>query len=270
MNRLLKSFAGRLCRIESGGILHLSGMKRSLSIALLLVIAGTSCKSLKTLSAKDSSANNTTAKKTVKKDRDVKFIDDIEVTPGSVVTSRHKTINTNPKKSTAKKPEVSYTNPNTNLSKSNIENANALQLKYAVMLDATVEKLTNVALLQTIDQWWGTKYCMGGSTANCIDCSAFTQTLFRDVYNMTIPRTAQEQYNGTDRVEMEDLQEGDLVFFHTSGKKEITHVGFYMLNNKFVHAATSGGVMISDLNDSYWRGKYRGGGRVHAAGTASN
>ncbi|MBA5790819.1 C40 family peptidase, partial [Escherichia coli] len=68
-------------------------------------------------------------------------------------------------------------------------------------------------LFELIDKWWGTKYCMGGSTENCIDCSAFTQVILREIYAQTLPRTSQEQYNIAKRVEYEDLQEGDLVFF---------------------------------------------------------
>ena len=63
------------------------------------------------------------------------------------------------------------------------------------------------------------------------------------------------------------MQEGDLVFFQTSGN-DITHVGIYITNNKFVHAATSGGVMVSDLNDTYWRPKFKGAGRVLRTGVA--
>jgi lipoprotein Spr len=82
----------------------------------------------------------------------------------------------------------------------------------------------------------------------------------QNAYNVNIPRTAQEQYNNCQQINLEDLSEGDLVFFHTSGP-EISHVGVYLQNNKFVHAATSGGVMVSDLNDPYWKDKYRGAGR---------
>ena len=124
-----------------------------------------------------------------------------------------------------------------------------------------VEKLNNIPLLEVIDRWWGTKYCLGGKTDNCIDCSAFTQIIMRDVYRIMVPRTSQEQFNTAEKIELEDLREGDLVFFNTGGK-EVSHVGVYLLNNKFVHAATSGGVMISDLNDKYWQPRFRGAGRV--------
>lgn len=221
----------------------------------------TSCKSLSKLTARDNStAKSTPAKTTNTSQR--QFLDGIEVTPGAVVTSRHKTSTTNAvaaggagkdKTSSAAKEMSSF----------NIERAGYLQLKYAVIIDATVEKLTNIPLLETIDKWWGTRYCLGGSTSDCIDCSAFTQILMRDVFNTTLPRTAQEQYDNSEKIDLADLQEGDLVFFHTTGrKKDITHVGVYLLNNKFVHAATSGGVMISDLNEKYWQPRFRGAGRA--------
>jgi cell wall-associated NlpC family hydrolase len=156
---------------------------------------------------------------------------------------------------------VSYTEPDAAPATVQIETANALQLKYAVVMDVTVEMLTNMALLQAIDRWWGTKYCLGGITDSCIDCSGFTQNIMRDVYRQNLPRTAQEQFNLAQKIELEDMKEGDLVFFNTVGK-DISHVGVYLMNNKFVHASTSGGVTISDLNDTYWQPKFRGVGRI--------
>lgn len=138
-----------------------------------------------------------------------------------------------------------------------------LQVKYGILLNSVAEKLTNLTLLQVMDKWWGTRYCLGGSTENCIDCSAFTQLIAREVYGLSVPRTAQEQFGVSEIIERDELKEGDLVFFHTRGKKSaITHVGVYITNNKFVHASTSNGVSISDLDESYWKPKFRGGGRI--------
>lgn len=193
---------------------------------------------------------------------------DMEVTPGGSVasnTSASNTIVRNTPKNTVHTNTAPKTvvNPTATAS-TDIESAHALQLKYAVPMDATVEMLTNITLLQVIDKWWGTKYCLGGNTDSCIDCSRFTQVLLQDVYSRTLPRTAQEQFDAAEKVALEDLKEGDLVFFNTGGRG-ITHVGVYLLNNKFVHASTSGGVMISDLNDTYWQPKYRGAGRATVA-----
>lgn len=227
-----------------------------ITISCLLVFVFSSCKSLSKLGAKDDSVAKTS--NAARRTGNPQFIDQIEVTPGAVVTSRHKTSTTTSKRSNTTGAERM---PGYGLSSVEIEKANYLQLKYAVLMDATVEQLTNIPLLESIDKWWGTKYCLGGATDNCIDCSAFTQIIMRDVYKHNLPRTAQEQYDACEKVQLEDLKEGDLVFFQTSGCS-ISHVGVYLLNNKFVHAATSGGVIISDLNDKYWQPRYRGAGRL--------
>jgi lipoprotein Spr len=217
-----------------------------------------SCKSLHKITATDNSVTKTSAKKVHRKE--LKFIDDIEVTPGYVVTSKHKTATSSHQ---TNQETVSHIAPDPDF-KANIEKSDWLQLKYAVILDATVEKLTNIALFKKMEEWWGTKYCMGGNTKDCIDCSAFTQTILADVYSTKLPRTAQEQYDMSEKIELEDLKEGDLVFFHTGGRRsrEVSHVGVYIANNKFANASTSGGVTISDLNDPYWKIRFRGAGRV--------
>jgi len=238
-------------------------MKRIVFLTgMVSVFVLTSCKSLSKLTSRDNSTAKTTPAKTTTTTQQREFLDGIEVTPGAAVTSRHKTSTTNAA-SGAGAGKDKTASAARDMSSFNIERAGYLQLKYAVIIDATVEKLTNIPLLETIDKWWGTKYCMGGSTTDCIDCSAFTQVLMRDVFSTTLPRTAQEQFDNSEKIDLADLQEGDLVFFHTSGrKKDITHVGVYLLNNKFVHAATSGGVMISDLNEKYWQPRFRGAGRA--------
>ncbi len=230
------------------------------AVAVIACLLLTSCKSLQRLAARDTSDSNAPAVK--KKERNVAFIDGIDLNTGKVPAPQSQN-NTN----AVKHPRVIYAPPtDIILTNFNIENATALQFKYALMLDASVEKLTNTVLLQNIEHWFGTRYCMGGATESCIDCSAFTQIMMRDVYKMDIPRTARAQYDNSDRITMESLQEGDLVFFQTSGN-DITHVGIYLTNNRFVHAATSSGVMLSDLNDVYWRPRFKGAGRVLKTGT---
>lgn len=235
---------------------------KQLLYSLLSVLLLSSCSQLKSLSSRDNStASKPSQKSNAKK---VRFLDNISVTPGQVVTSKHAMGPAMPPPEKRKKQRESYNEyvrPAAN--GGDIERADWLQLKYAILLDATVEKLTNVTLLKLIDEWYGTTYCMGGSTKNCIDCSAFTNIIMREVYSVNVPRTAEEQYKASQRINLEDLEEGDLVFFNTSGGNDMSHVGVYMLNNKFVHAATSGGVMVSDLNDSYWKPRYRASGRYN-------
>jgi lipoprotein Spr len=136
----------------------------------------------------------------------------------------------------------------------------SLQIKYSILLNTTAEEVRNTKMFEFIDGWYGTPYRLGGTTKKGIDCSAFSQFLFAAVYGASIPRTAREQYKLTNRISRTDLKEGDLIFFNTRGG--VSHVGVYLQNNKFVHAATSGGVMISDIFDEYWVKKFIGVGRM--------
>ena len=140
---------------------------------------------------------------------------------------------------------------------------NELKFKYAILTNSPVEDLSNLRLLIFMDQWYGAPYHYGGTSRNGIDCSAFSSLLLSNVYNINqLPRMSADQYRATRRVKKTDLKEGDLVFFHTSGKgHKITHVGVYLYNNRFVHASIAG-VQISDLGEGYYMAHYVGAGRI--------
>ena len=144
-----------------------------------------------------------------------------------------------------------------------IEKFPLLKFKYAILIDAPVEELNNERLLAYIDEWYGTRYRYGGSAKDGIDCSAFAASLIGEVYGINnLPRMAKDQYISSRRVNRDQLQEGDLVFFHTMGKrKSVTHVGVYLRNNKFIHASVVG-VVISSLEDGYYSAHFIGAGRV--------
>jgi len=141
-----------------------------------------------------------------------------------------------------------------------IEKSHDLQFKYAILMEKPVESVTNERLIGFLENWYGTPYRYGGEDRKGIDCSAFSALLMDSVYGFRLPRTARSQYSACIRIKKEQLQQGDLVFFNTTGG--ISHVGVYLDNNKFVHASASSGVMISDLNDSYFRRRYIGAARV--------
>ncbi len=132
--------------------------------------------------------------------------------------------------------------------------------QYALLLDVEVEKIKNSKLYDYITQWWGTPYRIGGSSLDGIDCSGFVKGLCADTYSIQLPRTSREQADFSKEISKESLREGDLVFFHQ--RKGISHVGMYLSNNKFVHASTSMGVMISDLNEPYWSKRFVKAGRI--------
>lgn len=137
-----------------------------------------------------------------------------------------------------------------------------LNLKYANMLGVLPQFITNDLLYSFIDEWYGTKYRLGGTDKSGIDCSAFVQRLYERVFNVTLLRTAAQQFTLCQSIwNQDELKEGDLVFFHVRTKR-ISHVGIYLMNDYFVHSSTSHGVMISKLTDAYWRKYYAGGGRV--------
>jgi len=141
-----------------------------------------------------------------------------------------------------------------------IESMNALQFKYAILLNLPVESILNSRLLLFLDNWYGTPYRYGGTSRKGIDCSAFVNYFMAAVYGVTIPRNSKDQYNAAKKIKKKQLEEGDLIFFNTRGG--ISHVGVYVSNNKFAHASTSSGVTLSDLDDDYFAKRYIGSGRV--------
>jgi len=141
-----------------------------------------------------------------------------------------------------------------------IEGCSPLQFKYAQLMDMDVETITNTKLYEAIDEWWATRYRYGGTTKKGIDCSAFTGTLMSQAYNINLPRTAKDQYDQCEKIQREDLTQGDLVFFNTRGG--VSHVGLYLGNGFFVHSSTHNGVTINSLDDDYYSRKYIGGGRI--------
>jgi cell wall-associated NlpC family hydrolase len=223
-------------------------MKNFVHLFFLIALLS-SCKALKNSAAKDNSSSQSQRNSN---SNNSAFLDDISVTPGSKRTVVSKS-------SDSKKIYGSAIN--TSGKTFDEENASQVQLKFASILDVPADQLTNTRLLLDIDYWWGTKYCLGGSTEDCTDCSAFTQNVMREVYAINIPRTAHEQYENSEHIQKDELQQGDLVFFQTS-RHGISHVGVYITNNKFAHASASSGVTISDLEDPYWRRCYTAAGRV--------
>jgi len=216
---------------------------------IVLLASCTSLKSAFTGNKSTASTNNSTAVK-----KESKFLDQIDMPVES-----SKGVKEKEQEKTLAKKETSTTRNSTHR-ESNAENLSALQIRYAVLLSTPAEEVKNTKMFEFIDDWYGTPYRLGGTTKKGVDCSAFSQFLFSSVYGLSIPRTAREQYNLTSRISRTQLNEGDLIFFNTRGG--ISHVGVYLQNNKFVHASTSGGVMISDIFDEYWAKKFVGVGRL--------
>jgi lipoprotein Spr len=197
--------------------------------------------------------------------KSVQFIEGIEIKRDAQAATAEADVWTNkpvakPAPATATKLAYKKTSVNNNSGSAFIETCNALQFKYAQLMDVDVEQITNTKLYTAIEDWWATRYHYGGTTKKGIDCSAFTGALISETYCITLPRTARDQYAQCDKVNRENLQEGDLVFFNTRGG--VSHVGVYLANGYFVHSSVHGGVTINSLDEDYYNRKYIGGGRV--------
>jgi lipoprotein Spr/probable lipoprotein NlpC len=111
------------------------------------------------------------------------------------------------------------------------------------------------ALLRAAERdWRGTPYRYGGTTRDGIDCSAFVQLVYGDVFGINLPRATAEQVHTGEMINRRDLRPGDLVFFKT--RPRTRHVGIYLGEGEFAHASTSQGVMISHLDEAYWRARF--------------
>ena len=110
-------------------------------------------------------------------------------------------------------------------------------------------------------QFYGKPYKFGGQTpASGFDCSGLTSYVYGH-QGKKMPRTADQQYKIGRTVNTRDLQIGDLVFF-TTYEPGPSHVGIFVGQNRFIHASTSRGVMVSSLNDTYWKPRYLGARRI--------
>lgn len=114
-------------------------------------------------------------------------------------------------------------------------------------------------MMQVIESWMGTPYLYGGTTRSGVDCSGFTQAVYAEI-GVEIPRTASQQAEAARRVDPDDLEFGDLLFFNTSGSG-ISHVGIYVGSGFFVHASSSRGVRRESLANPYYITRIAGAGR---------
>lgn len=130
-------------------------------------------------------------------------------------------------------------------------------------LSKTLElKTDNVRLLKkSAYGFLGTRYRFGGSSSSGIDCSSFVQQVFREL-EVSLPRTAREQFEIGNEVVTTDLQKGDLVFFRTYAPYP-SHVGIYLGNSKMIHASSRDRrVVISTINTPYYRARFIGAKRI--------
>ena len=128
------------------------------------------------------------------------------------------------------------------------------------------KKSTIDGILSEANTYIGTPYRFGGMTRSGIDCSAFVLSVYGSATGINLPRISSAQAQEGERVEREELEKGDLLFFQTRGSR-ISHVGIVQEITpegeiKFIHASTSKGVTISSLNEKYWGLRFRFAKRI--------
>lgn len=110
--------------------------------------------------------------------------------------------------------------------------------------DASVSEI----LLSQFEAWRGVRHRIGGTNRQGVDCSGLVQVIFRDAFQVALPRTSRDQIRMGQRVEAREMRPGDLVYFLDKGGD---HIGVLVAERTFLHASASRGVILSTL-DAYW------------------
>lgn len=114
------------------------------------------------------------------------------------------------------------------------------------------QELTCNNIISAARPWLGTPYKYGGTDMDGVDCSGFVQQIYLQVFDIKLPRTTEEMFDQGSVVREGWLTCSDLVFFKNIRGSGVDHVGIYIGHNRFIHASSSSGVIISDLTSKYY------------------
>lgn len=126
----------------------------------------------------------------------------------------------------------------------------------------TTTQASSNNIVQVAESYAGSRYVSGGSSPSGFDCSGFTQYVYGKC-GITLSRTSYTQATQGTAVSKSELQPGDLLLFHYYGSSSIGHVGIYVGNGKFIHAANSNrGVVYDSIESGYYADNYAGARRL--------
>jgi len=124
--------------------------------------------------------------------------------------------------------------------------------------DKTTKSISNnyktQAIYKEYKKWDNTPYKYGGKDFRGVDCSALIQSVYKNAFGIDIPRTTIEQIKVGYKINKNSNQSGDLIFFKTSYKDR--HIGIIIEKGKFLHSSSKYGVIISSINNPYWKSNY--------------
>lgn len=132
---------------------------------------------------------------------------------------------------------------------------------YSGLLGFNIDSISNTRLYQSLSGWIGVKYHYSGDSKQGIDCSGFASCIYKDAFNINLEGSSADIYKNVKPIGKSQLKEGDLVFFKIR-KKRVSHVGVYLSNNRFIHASVHEGVVVSDLEEPYYKKYFFKGGRM--------
>ena len=114
-------------------------------------------------------------------------------------------------------------------------------------------------LRRVAESYLGVRYRWAGTNRNGMDCSGFVGKVFEEAYQLQLPRSSGAMASYGKKVDKEDLQPGDLVFFK---RVRIDHVGIYMGDGYFIHSQSGLGVTYTKLESAYFSTHYAGAKRI--------
>ena len=120
-------------------------------------------------------------------------------------------------------------------------------------------------VIAAAEKYEHTPYRYGGLDKRGVDCSGLVYLSFYDALGVSVPRNTWGLYSWAEKIAINDARPGDLVFFKTTGKGAVSHVGIFVGNGRFIHSASEGpstGVIYSSLDERYWSRTFAGTGRV--------
>ncbi len=114
---------------------------------------------------------------------------------------------------------------------------------------------------KNVTQYFGTRYRSGGQTPAGFDCSGFVRFMYEKVFNIDLPRSSREMSALGSKVLKDELQPGDLVFFHSKNRR-INHVGIFIGNDTFIHSSLTKGITEDQLKYNYYEKRFAGAVRL--------
>lgn len=139
-----------------------------------------------------------------------------------------------------------------------------IQAQLDVLLDKFMEELDKTAymitddILSTAFDYEGVRYRYGGTSYSGIDCSGLIVNAFANT-DLNLPRTSRDLARVGEKVKKSKAKKGDLIFFNTRGNR-ISHVGIITEvtpdDIKFIHSSTSRGVIVSSINENYYKRRF--------------